>query len=152
MVDPRNVWRVVNDAARLAREGELVVFGSGALAFWLRDPPTSRDVDLWLTPPERGEPVQALMGELSWYHERHGSYVEVWAPETFVAAKLERLDPHDTDHVDRILRELPLSPDRLDALAQQTPYRAHRLTDRLRVQAFETNLEWLRRRIQQQNG
>ena len=25
------------------------------------------------------------MGELSWYHERHGVYVEVWAPETFRA-------------------------------------------------------------------
>jgi len=25
------------------------------------------------------------MGELSWYHKRHGVYVEVWAPETFVA-------------------------------------------------------------------
>lgn len=25
------------------------------------------------------------MGELSWYHDRHGVYVEVWAPETFAA-------------------------------------------------------------------
>lgn len=23
------------------------------------------------------------MGELSWYHERHAAYVEVWRPETF---------------------------------------------------------------------
>ena len=25
------------------------------------------------------------MGELSWYHEKHGMFVEVWGPETFAA-------------------------------------------------------------------
>lgn len=85
MVDPADAPRVVADAARLVRRGELVVFGSSALAFWLSDAPKSRDVDMWCDPPERGEVVEALMGELSWYHERHGAYVEVWAPETFRA-------------------------------------------------------------------
>ena len=85
MVEPADVPRVVADAARLLRSGELVVFGSSALAYWLAKPPRSRDVDLWCDPPERGEVVEALMGELSWYHERHGAYVEVWAPETFAA-------------------------------------------------------------------
>jgi hypothetical protein len=85
MVDPADVPRVVADAARLLRRGELVVFGSSALAFWLAKAPRSRDVDVWCDPPERGEVVEALMGELSWYHERHGVYVEVWAPETFRA-------------------------------------------------------------------
>lgn len=85
MVDPDEVPRVVADAARLLQRGELVVFGSSALAFWLADAPRSRDVDVWIDPPERGEIVEALMGELSWYHDRHGVYVEVWAPETFAA-------------------------------------------------------------------
>jgi hypothetical protein len=85
LVDPEDVSRVVADAARLLQRGELVVFGSSALAFWLADAPTSRDVDVWCDPPERGEVVEALMGELSWYHDRHGVYVEVWAPETFAA-------------------------------------------------------------------
>lgn len=85
MVTPGHVERIVTDAARLVAEGELVVFGSAALAYWLADPPHSRDVDLWCEPPERGEPVAALMGELSWYHQRHSAYVEVWAPETFAA-------------------------------------------------------------------
>jgi hypothetical protein len=60
-----------------------VVFGSASLAFWLANAPTSRDVDLWVTPPERGDAVEALMGELSWYHDLHGAYVEVLGPETF---------------------------------------------------------------------
>jgi disulfide oxidoreductase YuzD len=29
------------------KTGELVVFGSASLAFWLANAPTSRDVDLW---------------------------------------------------------------------------------------------------------
>lgn len=85
MVDPTDVPRVVGDAARLVGTGEIVVFGSSALAFWMNDPPPSRDVDLWTEPAERGETVEALMGELSWYHDKHGVWVEVWAPETFAA-------------------------------------------------------------------
>ena len=85
MVDPDDIPRIVADAAALVREGEIVVFGSSALAFWLRRAPRSRDVDLWCEPEERGNVVEALMGELSWYHERHGAYVEVWRPETFAA-------------------------------------------------------------------
>jgi len=85
LVEPADVPRIVADAARLIGRGELVIFGSSALAFWLADAPRSRDVDLWCDPPERGQVVEALMGELSWYHERHGAYVEVWAPETFAA-------------------------------------------------------------------
>ena len=87
MVDPAEVPKLLGDAARLLRRGELVVFGSGALAFWLQDAPRSRDVDLWCEPAERGEVVEALMGELSWYHDRHGAYVEVWGPETFAAPR-----------------------------------------------------------------
>ena len=75
----------MTDAARLLERGELVVFGSGALAFWMKHAPASRDVDVWCTPAERGEAIEALMGELSWYHERLGVYVEVWGPETFRA-------------------------------------------------------------------
>lgn len=85
MVAPDDVARVLNDAARLVGRGEIVVFGSAALASWLRDAPHTRDVDLLVDPPERGEVVEALMGELSWYHERHGAYVEVSPPSTFCA-------------------------------------------------------------------
>jgi len=79
------VTRVVGDAARLVGDGEIVVFGSSALAFSMASPPASKDIDVWCVPEERGRAVQALMGELSWYHERHGVFVEVWAPETFAA-------------------------------------------------------------------
>lgn len=103
MVDPDEIPRVVADAARLLQRGELIVFGSSALAFWLTDAPRSRDVDVWCEPPERGEVVEALMGELSWYHERHGVYVEVWAPETFAA-------PEDWRSRARI-HTVPTSPD-----------------------------------------
>ena len=65
MVDPADVPRVVIDAARLVREGELIVFGSAALAFTLDKAPTSRDVDVYCIPPERGDAVEALMGERS---------------------------------------------------------------------------------------
>jgi hypothetical protein len=46
MVEPGQVEPILSDAARLLGEGEIVVFGSAALALWLRDPPASRDVDL----------------------------------------------------------------------------------------------------------
>lgn len=78
MDSPPVAWRVAQDAARLVGEGELVVFGSAALAFWLGDPPQSRDVDVWTTPPEKGEAIEALMGELSWYHEKFSIHAEVW--------------------------------------------------------------------------
>ena len=40
------VTRVVADAARLMAKGELIVFGSSALAFWMKAPPRSKDVDI----------------------------------------------------------------------------------------------------------
>jgi hypothetical protein len=46
MVEPGQVEPILSDAARLVGEGELVVFGSAALALWLRNAPSSRDVDL----------------------------------------------------------------------------------------------------------
>ncbi len=85
MDSPPVAWRVVRDAARLVGEGELVVFGSAALAFWVGDPPQSRDVDVWTTPVDKGEAIEALMGELSWYHEKFSIHAEVWGPETFKA-------------------------------------------------------------------
>lgn len=70
MVQPADVPQILKDAARLLKEGEIVVFGSAALAFWMPEAPATRDVDLWCTPAERGAMVEALMGELSWYHDR----------------------------------------------------------------------------------
>ncbi len=87
MVNPEDIPRIVSDAARLLQQGEIVVFGSAALAFWLRDPPHSRDVDLWATPEEGAAIIEALMGELSWYQDKHGAYVEIWGPETFLAPR-----------------------------------------------------------------
>lgn len=85
MVEPADVPDVLLDAARLVGEGEIVVFGSAALAFALPDAPRTRDVDIWCEPKERGDLVEALMGEVSWYQKKHGAYVEVWGPETFAA-------------------------------------------------------------------
>lgn len=85
MVEPSDVGVILRDAARLMQSGELVVFGSASLAFWLDDAPRTRDVGVWCEPEERGELVEALMGELSWYHDTHDAYVEVWRPETFAA-------------------------------------------------------------------
>jgi len=90
MVEPNQVEPVLSDAIRLVDEGELVVFGSAALALWLRDAPASRDVDLLCEPAAKGEILTAMMGELSWYHETHGVFVEVWAPETFAAPRTWR--------------------------------------------------------------
>jgi hypothetical protein len=85
VVEPESVGRILLDAARLIGQGEVVVFGSAALAMWIEKAPRTKDIDIWCDPPERGELVEALMGIESWYHETHGVYVEVWAPETFVA-------------------------------------------------------------------
>lgn len=85
MVDPADIPSVLLDAARLLKHGEIVVFGSAALAFSLPEPPHTHDIDVWCDDPQRGDLITAVMGELSWYHERHGTYVEVWGPETFAA-------------------------------------------------------------------
>lgn len=81
----QEVVRLLADAARLVEHGEIVVFGSSALAFWMKRPPRSRDVDMWIDPEDQGHAVTALMGELSWYHDKHSIHAEVWAPETFAA-------------------------------------------------------------------
>ena len=168
MVDPGQVEPILTDAARLVREGEIVVFGSAALALWLRRAPVTRDVDLWCTPRERGDILTAVMGEQSWYHRRHGAYVEVWAPETFAApggwqerarivshqdlpklrlvvphphdvlvSKLERWDPKDREHLERILDEYPLGPASFDALVDASPYRQGGIAAADRLRRFE---------------
>lgn len=176
MVAPADVPKVVLDAAYLVKVGEIVVFGSGALAYWLQDAPSSNDVDLLVSPPDRAEMVEALMGELSWYHERHGVYVEVPPASVFAApggwrerarrldvpehagvtlvvphphdvllSKLERFHDADRDHARRILTELPLSLERLDALADGSPYRQGEIVDEHRIAAFEHHLARVRR-------
>jgi hypothetical protein len=173
-MDTPVAWRLVQDAARLLGEGELVVFGSAALSFWLGDPPASRDVDLWTVPPEKGEAIEALMGELSWYHEKFSIHAEVWSPDTFkapprwrerakvfsfeqhpdvrvvcphphdvVLAKLERMDPKDREHIESVLRQMPLPSARLEALVAE--YTEARDADR--EQRFQVNLAWLRGRV-----
>ncbi|MFH2005358.1 MAG: DUF6036 family nucleotidyltransferase [bacterium] len=178
MVDPSDIPRIVSDAARLLRRGELVVFGSAALAYWLENPPRTRDVDVWCSPAAEGDAIQALMGELSWYDEKHGAYVEVWAPETFSApsdwrrrarvlqsderpavtvivahphdvllAKLERLDPHDLEHAERILCEYPLDSKALDALLAKSPYRTRVIVETDRRERFEHGVTKLRQML-----
>jgi hypothetical protein len=85
MVEAADVPDVLLDAARLVGTGEIVVFGSAALAFSLPNAPRTRDVDIWCEPAERGDIVVAVMGEVSWYQQKHDAYVEVWGPETFTA-------------------------------------------------------------------
>ncbi|GDX79257.1 hypothetical protein LBMAG42_10680 [Deltaproteobacteria bacterium] len=85
MVDAADVPRILSDAARLLGAGELFVFGSAALAMRLPVGPRTRDVDVWCLPAERGDLITALMGEVSWYQDKHDAYVEVWGPETFAA-------------------------------------------------------------------
>ncbi|MCC6332532.1 MAG: hypothetical protein IT380_00930 [Myxococcales bacterium] len=165
---------MAQDAARLMKDGELVIFGSAALAFWLREPPQSRDVDVWTEPRERGALIEALMGELSWYHDKFSIHAEVWGPETFkappgwrararvfsfdeasavrvvcahphdvVLAKLERLDPKDQEQIQTVLRQLPMSTQRLDELLRE--YDQPR--DAQREARFQASLAWLRREL-----
>jgi hypothetical protein len=151
-------------------EGELVVFGSSALAFWMVSPPASRDVDVWCLPADRGHAVQALMGELSWYHDKHGIFAEVWAPETFAAPtrwrdrartvvldehprvrvvlphphdvlmSLERMEVKDREHVRAILGEFPLDRGHLDALVREMPHRLGLIRAADRIARFEAGL------------
>lgn len=174
MVSPEDVPKIVLDAALLVREGEIVIFSSAALSYWLQDAPASRDVDLWVTPPERGDPIEALMGEMSWYHQKHNAYIEVLGPEAFAApvdwrsralcldipdrpdvcvlvphphdvlmSKIERFGPADRDHAKRILAELPLSADALNAFVSRMPHRKSLIDDHRRLAAFEVHLEEL---------
>lgn len=169
MVTPDAVRRVILDAARLVKRGEIVVFGSASLAFWLRDAPRSRDVDLWVVPEDRGEIVEALMGELSWYHERHDAYVEVLGPETFEAPRSWRerarvielpeapdvvlVVPHPHDVlIAKIARYSPSDQDHVRRILSELPLDRVRLSalaaespnlgsaDPMVVQGFEINL------------
>jgi hypothetical protein len=123
-----------------------VVFGSASLAFWLTNAPSSRDVDLWVTPPERGDVVEALMGELSWYHERHSAYVEVLGAETFHAPaswreRAKRIEPPELPdlHVvvphphDVLIAKLgrfePADQDHIDRILREIPADAAKLSE-----------------------
>lgn len=174
MDSPPVAWRVAQDAARLVGEGELVVFGSAALAFWLGDPPQSRDVDVWTTPPEKGDAIEALMGELSWYHEKFSIHAEVWGPETFKApprwrerAKQFSFDglpsvrvvcPHPHDVVLAKLERMdPKDRVHIEQVLRQMPLSRARLDslvaeysearDADRQARFETNLRWLETQV-----
>ena len=85
MVDPADVVKILHDAARLVRDGEIIVFGSAALSAWLTAAPGTRDVDVIIHPEERGAAVEAVMGELSWYDERFDAHVDVCNAETLAA-------------------------------------------------------------------
>ena len=144
MVTPQDVPRVLNDAARLVGAGEIVVFGSASLALWLERAPSSKDVDLWVEPADKGEIVEALMGELSWYHDKHGAYVEVCGPETFEAPSSWRsraktvtmpdyedvriLVPHPHDVlVAKLPRLSPSDRDHIELIVAQLPLDQARL-------------------------
>jgi hypothetical protein len=146
MVHPSQVRRIVIDTARLVKAGEIVVFGSASLAFWLANAPTSRDVDLWVTPSDRGEIVEAVMGELSWYHERHDAYVEVLGAETFAgpadwreralalvlpeAPAVRVLVPHPHDIlVAKLERMAPQDRDHIDRILGEAPLSRERLDE-----------------------
>lgn len=146
MVTPQDVPRVLNDAARLVGAGEIVVFGSASLALWLERAPISKDVDLWIHPEDKGEIVEALMGELSWYHDKHGAYVEVCGPATFEApgswrsrAKVLTMPDYEGVRIvvphphDVLVAKLPrLSPsdrDHVELILEQLPLERERLDE-----------------------
>jgi hypothetical protein len=85
VVDPESVVKILHDAARLVKDGEIIVFDSAALSAWLSSAPSTRDVDIVVHPPERGDAVEAVMGELSWYDERFDAHVDVCNAETLAA-------------------------------------------------------------------
>lgn len=148
MVEPGDVGQVLLDAARLVREGQLVVFGSSALAFWMEHAPATRDVDLWVDPAERGDAVEALMGELSWYHEKHGCYVEVWRPETFAAPVdwRDRSKQLTDESVPGVVLVVPHPHDVLLAKVERwEPADKHHAS--LILSAFPMSLEVLRARV-----
>lgn len=118
MVTPDVARRVISDAARLVKRGEIVVFGSASLAFWLKDAPRSRDVT-----------------------------VLVPHPHDVLVSRLGRLEPHDRDHVERILAEMPLDEARLDLLASESPYRTRTGEDPGAEAAFELHLRELRAKL-----
>lgn len=116
MVEPRDVPRILSDAARLVREGEVVVFGSAALP------------DDWRTR------ARTITSEL-WPEVR----VVVPHPHDVMLSKLYRLDPQDRTHICLILDELPLGHEQLDKLVSQLPPRGEDDSARL-----EHGLAWLR--------
>lgn len=155
MLGPREIRQVLADAARLARHGELIVFGSASLAFWLENPPRTRDVDIFCLPAERGDAIEAMMGELSAYHERHGAYVEVWTRETFrtcqdwrkrakelqadEAPELRILVPHPHDVVVAKLERCDeRDRDQIKKILREFPLRPAELEDRLASSAHES--------------
>ena len=111
MVRPEQVSTVIAHVAALLGEGEIVLFGSAALSYVLGEfAPLSRDLDIWCTPEEKGEVVEAAMGELSQYADRHDLYVEVWRPETFSAPSDWR-DRSHTYSTEEILAAAPALPE-----------------------------------------
>ena len=85
MATETDVPTVVWDAARLLKEGELILFGSGALAFWLDSPPQTHDVDLIVSAGTEADTIEALMGEEGPYHQLRGMFAQVSPAETFTA-------------------------------------------------------------------
>jgi len=125
---------------------------------------------MWIRPSERGDSVEALMGEASWYDDKFGIYVEVWGPETFTApknwrtrakqfhfdslpdvnvvvphphdvvfAKLARLDPKDTVHIEQILDQMKLSMEDFETLKSELEGSS--------AEPIHSNLAWLRSRL-----
>jgi len=66
--------------------------------------PSSKDVDLWVVPEDRGEIVPH--------------------PHDVLVSKLPRLSPSDREHIELILAQMPLERARLDELANASPARS----------------------------
>jgi hypothetical protein len=64
-------------------------------------------------------------------------------PHDVVLAKLERMDPKDREHIEVVLSQMPMSPERLRALVAE--YEAPREADR--EARFQSNLAWLSTRV-----
>lgn len=134
-------------------------------------------MDVLCEPAEKGEILTAMMGELSWYHDKHGVFVEVWSEETFAAPegwrergrlvrhqdlpRVRLLVPHPHDVLvsklerleskdrehRRILAEYPLKRAAFDALLEHAPHRRGRIADQERVRRFEHGVGVIRAQI-----
>jgi hypothetical protein len=64
-------------------------------------------------------------------------------PPDLLFSKLERHDENDFDHIRRILREFPLTEEKLRALTAEMPHRTGKVTDPERRARFEHGLQRL---------
>lgn len=69
-------------------------------------------------------------------------------PHDVLVSKLERMTEADVEHARRILKEFPLSAERLEALVAASPHLMGRIEDPERVSRFRHGLQRVQRMIE----